>query len=494
MVTSKNQFKLRPRASDESGEKASVIARAVRFVTRDVWLIDVADMSRLRGWATRASRVLLITGRGFMRDRCVQQSAALTYLTIFTLPALLALVFSVAKGLNAFERLKHGPIDAFLARAFPEAAGEGATRIREVVDQIFSYVETADLRALGTAGVVFLLYATIKMFSSVERALNEIWGVLRSRTLVRKVSDYLALVTIAPIVLLVGTTFTGFLANHEVRSLVGDYNMSPAIVAAVPLVSICCGMTLVLLTLPNTRVQWLPAAIGGIVAGSIWQVGQLLFLEFQLGLTSANAIFAGFAAVPLLLSWIYLSWMSVFVGAELSFAIQNERTITSIARVGEFDQAFREAMAPRLAGRIAAAFFAGDPPPNSVQLSADLGVAPRAVTGVLDALVRHRLLVETLDDEDEGYLPARDPDSITVLDLLQALRVDRGAADVPSTNALDERVDRILAGFDEAARSSLFNYTLRELAELAGDSSGASDVLDADATASAIPATDSPAG
>jgi membrane protein len=451
------------------GGAKRLFERSVRFATHDVWLLEVGDLGRLRATLTRISRVLLIAGRGFFRDRCMQQAAALTYLTIFTLPALLALVFSMAKGFNAFERLKAGPIDAFLSRAFPADGGEGSTRIRELVDQIFAYVETADLKLLGTAGILFLLYATIKMLSSVEASFNEIWGVKRSRTLVRKLSDYLGIVIVAPIALLVGTAFTGFLSSYELRSIVGDFDFSPAIAAVVPLTAICLGMTLVLLSLPNTRVRFVPALLGGVVAGVGWQVAQFAFVEFQLGLTRVNAVFSSFAAVPLLLSWIYLSWVTLFVGAELSFALQNERAITSIARTGVVDQRFREAMGPRLAGRITAAFLAGDPPLAAADLAAELGVSPRAIGGVLGDLVRHRLLAETAEDQEEGYLPARDPDTITVLDVLLALRDEEDANPVPSRTRLDQRVDRILAGFEEVQRSSLHNHTLRELALSLGE-------------------------
>ena len=319
--------------------------------------------------------------------------------------------------------------------------------------------------------MLFLVYATIKMLGSVEASFNQIWGVKRPRSLVRKLTDYLAIVVVLPIALLVGTAFTTFLTSYEIRSVIGDFDVSPALTAIVPLVSICLGMSLVLLTLPNTRVRVLPALAGGMVAGTVWQVAQVVFVEFQLGLTRMNAVFSSFAAVPLLLSWIYLSWVTIFVGAELSYAIQNERTITSLARTGVIDQRARERLGVRLAGRIAAAFLGGAPPPNVGVLAAEVGVAPRVVAAILDSFAQARLMVETSEDADEGFLPARDPDTITVFDLLLALRTERKARVPETAGELDERADRILSSFDSTLAASSENITLRELAASSPDAS-----------------------
>jgi len=448
----------RPRSFWERVGEKGVFARLNRFATRDIWHVDLATVGVVRGWLTRIVRVFFITIRGFHHDRCIERAAALTYTTIFALPAVLALAFSIAKGFGAYQRLKEGPINSFLDRAFPQGGGEGSERIRALVEQIFAYVREANLTALTTVGVLFVIYAALKLLTSVERAFNEIWGVQRARTWVRRFADYLSIVLVAPIALLIGTYFTAKLQQQT-----GPVDFSP-VMAVVPFASLCLGMGLVLLTMPNTRVKVLPALVGGLVAGLLWQVAQTAFVEFQLGLARLNAIFAGFAAVPLLLSWIYASWITLFVGAELSFAAQNETVVTSVARTGIVDQRVREQIAPRLAGRITAAFLAGEEPPDAARLATELGVAPRVVAEVLEALVRHGLMAQTSDEFAEGYLPARDPDTITVLDLLEALRRDDKANPVPTRTRLDERVERILSGFEETLRKSLLNHTLRELA------------------------------
>ena len=469
----------KPRTLVERLARRGLIARWVSFVTRDIWYVEVRKQSWLRGFFTRVVRIVLISGRGFERDRCMQKAQALTYMTIFSLPAFLALVFSIAKGFKAYKRLKEGPIDSFLDSAFPQSEGEGAMKIRELVDQIFAYVDRADLSVLTTVGILFVLYATIKMLSGIEAVFNEIWGVQRARTLIRKFADYLAIVLVTPLILLVGTTFTAFI---QTGGKIGSFEIHPlpvvgkALLTAIPVVSIWVGMSLILLTLPNTRVKLSAALVGGLFAGVAWQIAQVLFFSFQGGLVRLNAIFASFAAVPMLLTWIYFSWVALFLGAELSAAFQNEALFTSIARTGKIDQRLRELLAPRLAGRIAHAFVHGLAPPTAPQLATELGVAPRAVMQVLEALERHRLIAQTAEEDEEGYLPARDPDTITVLDLLHALRRERGVNPIGAVNKLDERVDRIMKGFDDELGKSLHNYTLRELARTLTEESDAPDM------------------
>ncbi len=432
--------------------------RLVQFIERDIWLLEPAALPRLQALLTRALRVIVITTRGFFRDRCLQRAAALTYSTIFALPPMLAFAFAAAKGFNVYARLKEDAIDPFLDQTFG-ASVEGATQdVRHAVDQIFAYVEETDLKALGGFALAFTIYTTIKMLGTVEGALNDIWGVKRARSLVRRVSDYLAIVVIAPAFLLVATAATTFLEGRAI-----PFSWGGQTIKLLPLLAVWFGLSFVFMTLPNTRVHLSSAVIGGIVAGTIWQGVQVLHLAGQIELARYNTIYASFAAVPMLLLWIYLSWSVFLLGGELAFAHQNEPAYTSMARTGKVDQLFRERLAPRLAGRITAAFLAGKPAPSAADLASDAGVGPRTVMQVLETLVGADLLARTADDEG-GFLPARDPETITVLDVLLAMRREQDARQPPATCRLDERVDRILTALDEELSRSLHNYTLSELA------------------------------
>jgi len=265
------------------------------------------------------------------------------------------------------------------------------------------------------------------------------------------------------LMLMVGTGFTGLLSSSKLRGFLGDEN-SFFFTWAIPVISICLGMTLVLSTLPNTRVRLRNALAGGLVAGISWQLAQVAFVNVQIGLMNANPILSSFAVVPLLLSWIYLSWLTLFVGCEVSYACQNVDLITAVTRTGKVDQAYREALAPRLAGRVAAHFLAGEEPPNVDDLAAETGLAPRLLGEVLDQLVEHRILAASGDEQEETYLPARDPATIRLSDVLFAMRRIPECQAPPEHSELDQRSSQALAALQLELSASQHNLTLEELA------------------------------
>ena len=186
-----------PNPTDRSGQRWRRRAeRVLAFLRRDIWLLEVGTLPSVLGWLTRAARVLLITARGFYRDRCLQQAAALTYGTIFSLPSVLAFAFAAAKGFNVYPKLKEGAIEPFLDKTFGARAAGGVPELRQAVDQIFTYVERSDLSALGGVALVLVLWSVLKLLGAVEGSLNDIYGVKRARTFLRRVSDYMAIVVV----------------------------------------------------------------------------------------------------------------------------------------------------------------------------------------------------------------------------------------------------------------------------------------------------------
>ena len=557
-----------PRRGRASGPeprwKKGVVGRVVRFATHDAWHVELGGVPTFHRLWMRAYRIVHIAVRGFFKDGCSREAAVLTYITIFSLPALLMMVFALAKGFGAYSTLQNDVINPFLDRTFgaralpgeetgkpgqneaeeegdrepattdqgteagaengsgetdslpeqgaeepakePEESeaegedggasgkspgasaspdegagddpemgvdptsqeappnGEGVEQIRQIIDQIFAAVEKVDFRALTSIGFLLLIYSALKMLAAVERALNGIWGIRRPRSLVRRLTDYLSIVVVAPVLLILGSALTVYLKSEKFAATVGDVGVVfRPVVAMLPVVSVWLGLTFVLLTMPNKRVRLSSAVLGGIVAGLGWQFVQYAHVEFQIGIARMQPIYSSFVAMPLFLIWIYLSWNAFLAGAQVACAHENESLYTSIARTGEVDQAYREALAPRLVGRITAAFLAGEPAPDALHLASELCIAPRTATEVLETLQAHDLLVQTHEDQGEGYLPGRDPDTIRVLDLLQALRLDHGSGNPPVRGPLDARVDRILDSFAETLRASEPNSTMREL-------------------------------
>ncbi|MFT5462986.1 MAG: membrane protein [Planctomycetota bacterium] len=479
----------------------------VDWARKDIWHVELVGVPTFRRWWTKCLRVILLTIRGFVRDRCTRHAMALTYITIFALPPFLAFVFSITKGFGLYRNLKDGPINAFLDSNFGSDEG---SQVRQAIDQIFSYVENTPVGSVAAIGLLVILLAVFKLLGAAEFTLNDIWGIRRPRPLVRKVTDYLAIVVVTPILLLSGVSMSSFLNGHVVEFLrdrqepaaaavaeleptsdagselevaapaepgdggtpelaadpkAGKSLRSSALLRLASLLTIVLGMGFVLFTMPNTSVRLGAALLGGLSAGLLWQFLQFGSVYIQVWLGGKNAIYQGLAAIPMLMIWIYLSWTILLVGAEVSCAVQTEPLVASLARTGKLDQRLREIIAPRLAVRVTAAFLGGQAPPTATGLASDLDLAVRAVTDVLDRLVVAGILARTnKEDGEESYLPGRDPGAIRLQDVADALRRDVGGRTPEARGELDEVVDRARLALEVEMAALEANRTLAELA------------------------------
>lgn len=489
-------------------------------------------LSPWKAGLVRILRVGLIAGRGFVRDNCLMRAGSLTYVTIFSLVPLLAVSFAVAKGLGADEALQTHFIQPFLDETFgpseaeqtpvasttteeapaaseqrgaeeeagealasgegaaEEAAGEQGTpadtestgapaagrQLRQVLDQVFTFVRGTNFTSLGTFSFVFLLYCVVKLLGATEKTLSIIWGVRTTRSFTRRLTNYLAIVVMTPMVVLTATGITALLEGSTyqvIRDRLGFDLRHEEVLAVLPFLVVAAGMTFLYMALPNTRVRVTSAMLGGVVGGFLWQLGQLAHVEFQLGVARMNAIYSGFAALPLFLLWLYVNWSVLLLGAEVAHAHQSEPLQTRLAATGDVDQRFRERLAVRLALRVVSAFQQGQRPPAVSTLAADLGLASRLVSEVLARLVEGELLLRTDEDSGEGFVPARNPDSITLLQVLEAMRTLPGSKEPPATRGLDERADAVLAAFRASVADSPYNESLAALARGSEERTGA---------------------
>ncbi|MEE8467108.1 MAG: YihY/virulence factor BrkB family protein [Planctomycetota bacterium] len=453
--------------------------RAVRnFLAQGVWSMELGGLPTLRAFAYKTMRVSYLAARGFVEDRCLFRSSALTYITVLSLVPMLAFAFSVAKGLGAYQSIRQDALDPFLDRmlgptvAAASADGSAAgVELRGAIDKVLAFVQDTDVRKLGAFGLLILAFTVIKLLGSIEQSFNEIWGVHKARSLARKVSDYLSIIVIVPILLTAATAATtaiqgqriaGFLEGQLGLSQFAEYYAHFTSLAA-----IWAGFTFVFLFMPNTRVRVGSALLGGIVGGSLWQIAMVLHVKFQIGVANYNAIYSTFAALPIFMFWLYVSWVTVLLGAEVAFAHQNEPAYRQVARSRHHDQSFKEVLALRAMVRVAMTFLAGQPPRHTVQLALDLHVPERSLDEVLERL-RSAGLVALADEHaglDVEVLPARALEHIRLGDVLDALRDKREVYQVPRHDRLDERLATALARYEDDVAGASGNLDLRRLAE-----------------------------
>ena len=445
------------------------------YLAEGVWSRDLAALPLWRRAGVKLLRVVYLAARGLSEDHCLLRAGALTFITGLSIVPLLAFAFSVAKGLGAYDRLLNDVIRPFLDDVLGPSGDVSASgtpsqvEVRSAVDQVLLFVQDTQIASLGTFGLAILVYTIIKLLSAIESSFNDIWGVKKARTLVRKVSDYLSIVVIVPILLtsaaaasaaIQSAQVTGFLERRLHLGGVGVlYARSASLVAT------WIGFAFVYLFLPNTRVRVRSALLGGILGGTLWQIAQVLHVRFQVGIANYNALYSTFAALPIFMLWLYLSWITVLLGAELACAHQSEPAYRQIARARAHDHAFLEVLALRLMTRVAASFLRGEGPRSIDSLCLELGVPERSVEEVLAKLERSGLAALAVDEHghERLVLPARALAHTRIQDVVDALTGKSGPAQVPSLARVDRVLGEALARLEEERRTSGANLTLEAL-------------------------------
>jgi membrane protein len=409
-------------------------------------------------WAINILQVGYTALRASLADRLPFLANGLTFITLLGLVPALAISFSVAKGLGFSEGLRRLILETDLI------AGQ-----REVIIQILTYVERTQVGTLGVMGLLVLVATLILTLSSVEETFNRIWGVKGTRSWLRKVTDYFSVMVVCPLLVMGALTLWAQVASNEIVQWI----MGVAMVGEVaslgmrlgPVFMLTLAFIFVYLFLPNTRVPVMSAAIAGVAASLMWWGVQSLYISFQVGVAKYNAIYGGFASLPLFMVWLQLSWQVVLFGAELARAhhvvrngilLQELTPRLSIAQL--------EDLAMRLMYRLAVHFHKGEPPCTLKQLSLDLGSNQAEIQRAADALCQARLLIEAGPGQQELH-PARSLDTITLADVWAALRGKDAQIPHDLGKNLDVELSARLRDAVKLGRDALSQVSLLELAK-----------------------------
>lgn len=418
-----------------------------------IW--EPGEHPRPRALGYRLLRVSTLVAKGFTRNRCTLHASALTYTTLISLVPFLAFAFSVAKGLKIQEKLvaPGGPIERL-------AVGQDVAR------QLIEYVDRTDVSTLGALGLVTLLWTVIQVLSTIEKTFNEIWGVQAARSLFRKFSDYLSVVIVCPVLLVAAMMMTAMLESSDavgfLRGLPAVGNVVELAFRLIPYAAMWVAFTCFYLFMPNTRVPFLAAVGGGIVAGTAWQAGQWFYISGNVSLAKYSAIYASFASFPMFLVWLYLSWLIALFGAEVAFALQHEKTYQREGKAAAASHVDRERLALRLAAAVAGRFLQGGKPLTVDQLAEALDAPVRLVTE-LGAQLDAGGVLQAIPGPVLAYHPARDPGAVTLKQVLDAVR-RFGEHPMGGKGAGEAAAAEAMARADRAMAQGLGTTTLRDLA------------------------------
>ena len=400
-------------------------------------------------WLVQQYRLLFYTARGLLEHGTIVRSAALTFYTLMSLVPIVAVVFAVVKGFG----LADGLIDNLYA-LFPQNP--------EIIDYVVGFAEKALARTQGgvvaAVALVMLFWAIIRVFGSIESAFNNIWEVKVERSVTRQYTDYIAVVMIVPVLWVVANAVGNY--TQQLLGFDGSWYFD--------LLSRFASMFIiwVMFTILYTKVKFRSALMAGIVAGTLFLLFQWGYIYIQRWMTSYNAIYGSFAALPLLLIWLQTSWQILLFGGELSFAYQN------IARFGEeresllisYDQRRKILLAVMLSVVRHFREKGGATPADVIR--ARLGLPTRIVNDVLYQLVQAGQLIAVPSGDGErevAFAPAHDTGTLTVYGVLEAVEASGQTTVDLARNAELTRIDRELENLKETARKSQDNVRLVDL-------------------------------
>ncbi|MDE2337211.1 MAG: YihY family inner membrane protein [Alphaproteobacteria bacterium] len=401
---------------------------------------------------------IMALARDIRDDGLKIHASGLAYVTLVTVVPLLAISFSVLKGLGL-----HNQVEPLLTGILSPLGKQGDL----VSSHIISFVDNIKVGVLGFAGLGILVFAVLNMMRRVEVAFNDIWRVRQERSMLQRVRDYLGVLFMGPLFMSLSVAMTetlqhkGFLAE-KVGIAVPEGLLNP-FVGLLPYALFIFAFTALYMFMPNTQVKIIPAALAATLATLAWKVMGKLFSVFVVGAGSYAAIYSVFATLMLLMVWIYLCWMIVLVGAAAAYYIQNPSSQGVSSRSRALSARVREKAALCACAAVARAFYKGEKPPTSYAIAADLGMPSSMLAEILDQLVKAGILAPTGKGFGTGYVPACPFDETTVGVLARRLRgVEEeglGIEDIKGPAA----VDGILAEAEAAARQALDKKTLKEV-------------------------------
>ena len=382
------------------------------------------------GWTVRPLKLIIYTLEGLMAHGTMDMSAALTFYTLISLVPVLALVFAVVKSFGLAESLVEN-----LYSLLPQ--------MPEVVDYVVDFATKALARTRGglmaTVSLVTLFWAVIRMFESIEANFNKIWEVKSTRNLVRKYSDYITVVIIAPLLWIVATSIGSY--AREMLGVDGSVWLQVGS-KVLSLLVVCAMFTLIYMVIPNCKVRLHSATLAGLMAGTCFFLFQALYVYLIKWMTSYNAIYGSFAALPLFMLWMQNSWSILLIGCELSFAIQNEKRFDEERTLPSLSHDVGRKLMLATVAYVARAFRRGEGAVPMIAIREQLALPTRTVSKLISTLVAAEVLNEVRCDEEEydvAYAPARDVTTLRVSDVLEAIDNYADGATEPMCHSVEAR-------------------------------------------------------
>ena len=438
------------------------LANVIPFVKTDIWNLRLDRLPPGKAFLAGQLRVLLLTITGFVRDKCSLKAASLTFYSLLSIVPAVALALGIAKGFG-FEKL----LNKQIMEAFP-----GQVEVRDrIIEFSHSLIENTQGGMIAGVGILILFWTVLRVLISIESSLNDIWKIRKSRPFVRKFSDYFSVMLIAPVLVILSSSATIYITTAITdmtdRIVLLGYFSSIIffLMKIIPYFLVWILFTLVYILMPNTKVNPRSAFIAGVVAGTIYQLTQWGYINFQVGVSKYNAVYGSLAALPLFLVWLHLSWLIVLFGAEMAFASQNVHRYEAESDYLAMSPLLETLISLRIAHLITKTFSEGMKPLTDSRIADSLELPFSLVHRKLKILIDSGLFAEfrVAETDEPVYQPARDIQLFSVNYVLDALE-HNGTETLPVTGTGEwKALYETLQSFSREIDKSPSNRLLKDI-------------------------------
>ena len=439
-----------------------MIAKPKKFIQEDIWRIRAKGLPPLKAFGIRYLRILLAAANAFQEHRCQLRASALTFFTLLSIVPIVAMAFGIAKGFEFEKVLQEKILERF--------AGQ-----EEILLEIFGFANSLLANTKGGliagVGVILLFWTIIKVLGNIENSFNDIWSVKKDRTFARKITDYLSVMLVAPVLLVISGSVTVFISTG-LAAITKRFDMmgllGPVVVfflEITPFAIMWVLFSFLYIFMPNRQVNRKSGFVAGVIAGSVYVIVQLIYVKFQVGVAKYNAIYGSFAALPLFLTWLQLSWLIVLAGAEISCIHQNMDMLEYGPDARRANHYFRRLVALRIVNFMSRNFATGEVPLTAARISESLEIPRGLATELVEELTESGVLIEAANRgrNEAAYVPARDTDQLTVKFVMDAMD-RRGLDQIPvATTEELERIAESLKTLGEAVEKSPANLRLKDI-------------------------------
>jgi len=428
------------------------------FFARGLWEIDTNALGKFKSFLVMSLRMLNVAFHEFTEGQLTLRAMSLVYTVLLAIVPVLAISFSVLKAFGV-----HNQVEPYL-HEFLAPLGSKAD---EIISRIMGFVENMKAGVLGSLGLAMLIYTVVSVIQKIEKTFNYIWRVKRSRTLMRQFSDYISIILIGPVLMFTAVGLTASAMSSSVMKYVSSVEPFGTLLYHVfeilPYLMVCGVFTFFYFFIPNTKVKFTSALFGGVFAGVLWEVAGWGFASFVVTSAKYAAIYSGFAILILFMIWLYLSWLILLVGSQISFYHQYPQFLSVNKEMLSLSSRLREKIAFIIMYFIGYNFVNNQKPWTLNTLVEHMNLPVDVVHEVIILLEKKELLLETGDDPP-AFIPARDIDTITEKEIFNAVRaVDPEVLAVEQRIISVDAVEDVMKRLDSAFRDAMGERTLRDI-------------------------------